>query len=903
MDLKWFGGDRERYLLTYAVKPEAFAKALANGERIHKDMRKTLTVPYVVNKETGELSKHPPLTQDLFNKDHLAGLPLPMHGMSPFVSDSEVIFAVVDIDEYDENDPEATAKKACDFAFNYRDCKLMVEKTFSGGAHLWIIWEKPVPAEYAMEVADKVYFAYFGDDAPAPNTPGGGERFPKQEKRSETGNSVHLPYAGGDKALCYFMHTMAKSRFKLDDVDEVISRYLNPAPEDAARIAEAVAKRKEPPAEPQPTPEELSYVAFGGDVWDPEADAKLHTREMFERTFTLLRKFWPGAKSGERHNACNALLCALRDYYFEPGEAVAIVKEMARATGDRENRITDAENQWEKEKTTGLTRLLQILEPEPITAEWKATRKIILDHFRQYEFAYKRQYCLVKGEGYREPTLELAEKIMAKRKTHYANARNQICSIENAALRPIETAPELLSILDRLSPWITDKGRPANAVYADVMAVRYPRTHLQTINRLVTSPIVQADGSILQENGYHAPIKTLVDIADGDMIDVPEVVTIEMAQAALKRCGDLFCETDYVHESGLSVALAGMMMGVGSDSVDFSPSFIAAASGPGAGKGNHSYIWSRCKQPLATPYLTWSPDDPAENHKTLVGALVDGSGMIIFDNAVVIPAHPTWLALHTEGWLALRILGSTGNVMCSTKAFKIVTLNGLMGLLANLDAADIIRRSLFMEIDPPPDPEDHPYSFDPRKRFDANRKDYVTAIATVLRWAWSTDLREVDVAAHGSFSSFADRIRRPLVALGYPDPLLATLEMKRKGQARDPAKQAFFFKWLQMFGDYTLTAREVYDKVFDYASTTPAKRDFVDAIQALAKKDIGREIRGTQDLGYLLRKLDRQYYGREFRFVVGFDAHHKTNTYSLQVWNGSEQGLRDLNTYGAKGLL
>ena len=193
-----------------------FMLLFAGLERAHGQYTVTgLSPDGTKGKMTGSRGTHPdePVTLELW-EDHLAGrMGL---GIIPIRDDATVMFAAGDIDEYQVKCIECNgAKGGCDKCegrgWNYLDLvalqakivkfdlPLLVTRTKSGGAHLYVFFHKPVPAELAR--------AKMAEWVVALGYPGI-EIFPKQSKlanENDVGNWINMPYAGceGGETLRY----------------------------------------------------------------------------------------------------------------------------------------------------------------------------------------------------------------------------------------------------------------------------------------------------------------------------------------------------------------------------------------------------------------------------------------------------------------------------------------------------------------------------------------------------------------------------------------------------------------------------------------------------------------------------------------------------------------------------
>lgn len=130
-----------------------------------------------------------PVTRDLW-RQHLEGRrPL---GIIPIREDNTCLWGCGDVDQYDLSHQELVLR------VKKEGLPLVVDKSKSGGAHLYLFLSEPVPAaELQAKLRDLMAGLGFG----------GCEIFPKQTQvlveRGDQGNWLKMPYFGGDASECY----------------------------------------------------------------------------------------------------------------------------------------------------------------------------------------------------------------------------------------------------------------------------------------------------------------------------------------------------------------------------------------------------------------------------------------------------------------------------------------------------------------------------------------------------------------------------------------------------------------------------------------------------------------------------------------------------------------------------
>lgn len=130
-----------------------------------------------------------PITIDLWQQHIDGDRPL---GVIPIRSDQKCIWGCIDVDRYDIDLAE-TVKQLEKLSFPLITCR-----TKSGGAHAFIFFKEPIPAEETRAILRKMAATMGWGDC---------EIFPKQNQilndRGDLGNWLNMPYFAGDKTDRY----------------------------------------------------------------------------------------------------------------------------------------------------------------------------------------------------------------------------------------------------------------------------------------------------------------------------------------------------------------------------------------------------------------------------------------------------------------------------------------------------------------------------------------------------------------------------------------------------------------------------------------------------------------------------------------------------------------------------
>jgi hypothetical protein len=157
-----------------------------------------------------------PPTDDLWIK-HLEGAE-PSLGIIPIRADNSCIWGCVDIDQYPLDHKGLVAK------VRRLELPLVVCRSKSGGAHVFLFTKQPVPAAQ-MQAYLNACAGLLGE--------AGREIFPKQSEilveRGDTGNFLNLPYFGGDETMRYALNDDGES-CTLEEFYELYDKWVQDVP-------------------------------------------------------------------------------------------------------------------------------------------------------------------------------------------------------------------------------------------------------------------------------------------------------------------------------------------------------------------------------------------------------------------------------------------------------------------------------------------------------------------------------------------------------------------------------------------------------------------------------------------------------------------------------------------------
>ena len=193
----------------------------------------------------------------------------------------------------------------------------------------------------------------------------------------------------------------------------------------------------------------------------------------------------------------------------------------------------------------------------------------------------------------------------------------------------------------------------------------------------VTSvPLMRPDGSILSTAGYDAVTQLFVDL-QVDVLSVPEAPTLEQAQEAARYIQDeILTDFEGMTEASKSVFLSVPLTFVGREMFTGTvPAVIIDGNNAGTGKTlaarSLGYVCLG-EEIIANNAVT----DEDEIRKTTLSVLLQGKGLVLFDNAsqnTTWGEGQTWQSLLTTTRPGIRQLGANKSPITENRAVWVIT--------------------------------------------------------------------------------------------------------------------------------------------------------------------------------------------------------------------------------------
>jgi hypothetical protein len=386
--------------------------------------------------------------------------------------------------------------------------------------------------------------------------------------------------------------------------------------------------------------------------------------------------------------------------------------------------------------------------------------------------------------------------------------------------------------------------------------------NLPPLAGITSAPIIAADGTIRDVVGYDAA--TGLWCCNGPLLCVPKRPREGDAAAALRVLRDAFktfpfadavrrydpvlaiqiVDLDYPPGRDESAFFAGLLTAVCRASLWLAPGFLIVApqvSGAGSGKG--LLVRAICVIAFGVrPRAFTAGHDRQELDKRIVAELVEAAPALFLDNVnVTILSSATLACLLTERPARVRLLGYSRMVALNSSAFIAVTGNGLTV------SEDLARRFVYCELDAKcEDPETRPFRSGFLEQIETRRHELLTAALTILRWGRQNSGSLTRGRPLGSFETWSEWVRDPLLTLGCADPVERIEVLK----ANDPRRQRIaelYQVWWNQHGDDPVKAVALAEAVGNLIDPQGRGRQFIASYLS--------QLSGTRAAGFV---LDRQ---------------------------------------------
>lgn len=362
------------------------------------------------------------------------------------------------------------------------------------------------------------------------------------------------------------------------------------------------------------------------------------------------------------------------------------------------------------------------------------------------------------------------------------------------------TAPELTSRLERHYRFVAGKdAKPAKT--PDTLVQRLlGRVDYPGVGQVVAAvplPCCRRDGSVVSEAGLDEStgLYLLKDAARPTAI-----LDTEGVRAAAARLWAPLAEFPYASAVSRGVAMAAVLTAVCRVSLPTAPAFLVNAQAAGTGKT----LLSRALAIAATGdgAILAMPEDPPEQHKAIMSALLEGPRALLYDNLNgILKDTSTLCSVMTAPVFKARGLGSLTQLSVSNRALWVLNGNNL-GI-----RGDAVRRILSVQLNSSERPETEQHSFCPLQWIGGQLETYRQDALDILATFAAVGTVRAGMSGYASFDDWNRLVRACVLWLidtgtapvELDDPLLSMETMR----AEDPAvqiREQFTQAWFDRFG-------------------------------------------------------------------------------------------------------
>lgn len=336
--------------------------------------------------------------------------------------------------------------------------------------------------------------------------------------------------------------------------------------------------------------------------------------------------------------------------------------------------------------------------------------------------------------------------------------------------------------------------------------------NLRTLAGVTHTPIVRADGSILNTPGYDAATRLLYLPSGGLRVpDVASPLSRADIDAAVSYLSAIVAEFPFVndhHRANWFGALFTPFMRVMLPPPY--PAFVIDAPSPGSGK---SYLAAILRTVHGGIIRAGWPADDSEFGKGVLGILTGTTAPVVtYDNVRGKIRSPRLEALLTSASFSDRLLGQNRESSAPNDRLWTITANN-----AEI-GGDLARRCLWITIDPKmPRPHERTgFALDLRTWPKANRGEIIRAVLTIIRGWVLAGAPKADQKRSDDYATWDAAIEGLLNWAGFPGQF-GHREIERQESDDDHEWSVFVGALYRTFGDAEFKVKDITGRLKDSA--------------------------------------------------------------------------------------
>ena len=393
---------------------------------------------------------------------------------------------------------------------------------------------------------------------------------------------------------------------------------------------------------------------------------------------------------------------------------------------------------------------------------------------------------------------------------------------------------------------------------------------IREIKRVVETPTMRPDGSILSSAGYDEATQLYLDpIVDLGGVNIPASPTVEHAKASAKYIMDeIFSDFPFENEASKANVLALMLSVIVRPLIDGNVP-MAIIDKPQAGTGASLMTDIIATVTTGKPASMWGmPESEDEWRKSITGALMHGSPIIVIDNVVgKLRSSSLTRALTSRIWRD-RVLGKNNMIDLPQESVWIATGNNIQ------IGGDIARRAFWIRLDAACA---RPWTRSGFKHNDIltwikENHDVIISYLIVMARAWIVAGKPPGKAYLGGFVEWSKIVGGILEFAGV-DQFLGNATQLYDEMDQDVQQwDAFLSEWSMIHGDNLITARRLVEEL---TSIDSIYITFKESIPDDVAKAISKDRRASMSIGQVLKKRVGQVYPSGRKLISEKNNHSK----------------------------
>ena len=398
---------------------------------------------------------------------------------------------------------------------------------------------------------------------------------------------------------------------------------------------------------------------------------------------------------------------------------------------------------------------------------------------------------------------------------------------------------------------------------ADNLLSRGHWSRLPDLAGFIEAPTITGAGRIIDQPGYDTDSGLFCAFKDiPGYVRPPGAPTMQHAKAAIDKLLGIFAAFPFVADIDRAALMSCLLTSLLRRLLPSAPMFAISAPTPGTGKT----LLCESAAILATgkraSVVSLGHDD-AETEKRLTGIFLAGDAVVSIDNIERDLRGDLLCQALTQSNLRLRPLGGSGMLSVPSHSLMIATGNNLRIV------GDLKRRVVMIRLDAKVErPEHRSFDRDHLAAINELRGEIITHVLTIVAAYIAAGAPAIaGLHAFGGFETWDRMVRRPLIWLGLPDPILTSEELR----AADPELEALrlvFSSWHNEFGSLPVTVADILSATSSVGQS--ANDDLRDALHLVcSEKPTGRRLGG-----WAQRNRDRIIDGLQLK-QAGTDSHKK----------------------------